>query len=72
LRWYFEHTKAPNIFAFIDVENKRSIRAHEKIGFKIADSFMMTSPDSCCLGRTLYRMICTQSDFLLYFKEKVL
>jgi len=61
---YFEQTNNPEIFIFVDSDNIRSVKAHEKVGFKIVDTFVMNSRESCCFGKTLYRMVCQRHDVL--------
>ena len=64
VRLYFEQTNNPDIFIFVDSDNIRSVKAHEKIGFKIAETFVMNHRESCCLGKTLHRMVCQRHDVL--------
>lgn len=59
LKAYFSDTKATEVNAIIDVDNVRSIKAHQKYGFKIVDEFVVEQTASSCVGRCVYRLIYT-------------
>ena len=61
LKKYFESTEYSSIFAFVEISNERSLRAHQKIGFEIVTK----SPDdkNRLQGKQSYKIVLTRTAF---------
>lgn len=55
MKKYFESTNNDSIFAFAKVSNKRSIKAPQKMGFRVVDK----SPEDtdCCPGKEFLKIV---------------
>ncbi len=47
MKKYFESTDSHSIFAFIEEDNKRSLRAHQKYGFMIVNKSCQDDKKYC-------------------------
>lgn len=61
MKKYFESTDNNQIFAFVDESNARSLKAHQKLGFVIAQSMhksLNVGPE-----RKVNKIVLTRADF---------
>jgi RimJ/RimL family protein N-acetyltransferase len=56
LKVYSQMTRAKKINARIDVNNIRSLKAHQKMGFKITKEFTIKGTKTCCEGLRVYEL----------------
>jgi RimJ/RimL family protein N-acetyltransferase len=61
LKEYFDYKDNTPIFAFVAVDNKRSLKAHKKIGFEIVEKSL--EDKKCCPGRQTHKIVLTRTAF---------
>ncbi len=61
LMQYFASTHNDSVNAFIEVNNKRSLKAHQKTGFEIVEK--LPEDLTCCPGKQTHKIVLTRGAF---------
>jgi RimJ/RimL family protein N-acetyltransferase len=67
LKKYFDYKANNSIFAFVAVDNKRSLKAHQKMGFEIVQKSPYDA--ECCQGKKTHKIALTRVAFKLEQKH---
>lgn len=54
---YFDYSKTTTVNVLVDVDNVRSVKAHQKYGFSIVEEFVVKDEASICYGLKVYRLV---------------